>query len=375
MTIKASLVQKIGNTIKEVVRNKGSTWWYTPHMAAASRAITERIPLVDILLEVRDARIPLSSTCELIKHHSPSSRRIIILNKTDLAHHIQLKEWLKYFEQQKCLVFGVNSHNKDNIKELLNFLRARVRELPKIGHGDQTITLMLVGIPNVGKSALANSLHQIGRISAAEKGRLKHAIVSPHPGETKNISGLKIASHPSIYVLDTPGVFPAEILDAEVCSNLALTGAIKDCLVGEVELAEYFLSIFNSCDEYKKWVKLSLSGADDVSELERRQKRQYLTDHTQDFTVNKVRRTLFETVSSFNGNLQDEEIMLQLIKAEFAVLGDAFNLPSDSDDYVRKVAAKLLNLYRTGRLGHYTLDLAPSNHLESLRCNVLSCGA
>ncbi|KAM3337300.1 DAR GTPase 2, mitochondrial isoform X1 [Capsicum galapagoense] len=362
MTLKHSLVQKIGNAIKEVARNKGSTCWYTPHMAAASRAITERIPLVDILLEVRDARIPLSSTCELIKHLSPSSRRIIILNKSDLANHIQLKEWLRYFEQKKCLVFGVNSHNKDNIKELLNFLQARVRELPKIGHGDQTITLMLFGIPNVGKSALANSLHQIGRISAAEKGRLKHAIVSPHPGETKNISGLKIASHPSIYVLDTPGVFPAEILDAEVCSNLALTGALKDCLVGEVELAEYFLSIFNLSDEYKKWVKLSLSGADDCSELERRQKRQYLTDHTQDFIVNKVRRVLYEAVSSFNGDREDEETMSQLIKAEFAVLCDAFNLPPDSDDCVRKVSAKLLNLYRTGRLGHYTLDVAPSNN-------------
>lgn len=73
--------------------------------------------------------------------------------------------------------------------------------------------------------------------------------------------------------------------------------------------------------------------------------------------MNKVRRMLFEVVSSFNCNLEDEEIMLQLIKAEFAVLRDAFNLPPDSDDYVRKVAAKLLNLYRTGRLGHYTLDL------------------
>lgn len=57
MTLKGSLVQKIGNAIMEVARNKGSTWWYTPHMAAASRAITERVPLVDILLEVRDARV------------------------------------------------------------------------------------------------------------------------------------------------------------------------------------------------------------------------------------------------------------------------------------------------------------------------------
>lgn len=66
-----------------------------------------------------------------------------------------------------------------------------------------------------------------------------------------------------------------------LCSVILNAGAIKDCLVGEVELAEYFLSIFNLSDEYKKWVKLSLSGADDCSELERRQKRQYLTDHTQ----------------------------------------------------------------------------------------------
>lgn len=78
--------------------------------------------------------------------------------------------------------------------------------------------------------------------------------------------------------------------------------------------------------------------------------------------MNRARRTLFEAVSSFNGNLRDEEIMSQLIKAEFAVLRDAFNLPPDSDDCVRKVAAKLLNLYRTGRLGHYTLDLVPSNN-------------
>ncbi|KAM3263014.1 hypothetical protein P3L10_000008 [Capsicum annuum] len=85
-----------------------------------------------------------------------------------------------------------------------------------------------------------------------------------------------------------------------------------------------------------------------------------------DFIVNKVRRMLYEAVSSFNGDLEDEETMSRLIKAEFAVLRDAFNLPPESDDCVRKVAAKLLNLYRTGRLGHYTLDLAPSYKRNNL---------
>ncbi|KAF5197518.1 Dar gtpase 2 protein [Thalictrum thalictroides] len=83
--------------------------------------------------------------------------------------------------------------------------------------------MMLVGIPNVGKSALANSLHQIGRISAAEKGKLKHTVVSPEPGETKSISSLKIASHPNIYILDTPGVLLPDSLDIEMGSKLALT--------------------------------------------------------------------------------------------------------------------------------------------------------
>ncbi|PHT32896.1 DAR GTPase 2, mitochondrial [Capsicum baccatum] len=87
---------------------------------------------------------------------------------------------------------------------------------------------------------------------------------------------------------------------------------------------------------------------------------------TKDFIVNKVQRMLYEAVSSFNGNLENEETLSRLIKAEFAVLRDAFNLPPELDDCVRKVAAKLLNLYCTGRLGHYTLDLAPSYKRDNL---------
>ncbi|KAM3288692.1 hypothetical protein P3S67_022122 [Capsicum chacoense] len=75
---------------------------------------------------------------------------------------------------------------------------------------------------------------------------------------------------------------------------------------------------------------------------------------------------LYEVVSSFNGDLEDEETMSPLIKAEFSVLRDVFNLSPESDDCVRKVAAKLLNLYCTGRLGHYTLDLAPSYKRDNL---------
>ncbi|KAA8520144.1 hypothetical protein F0562_014400 [Nyssa sinensis] len=377
MAATASFVGKVGAAVRQVAGNKGSTW-YTPHMAAASRAIAERIPLVDMVLEVRDTRIPLSSEYEHLRNFPSSLRHIVVLNKMDLANRSQMKDWMMYFEQQNCISYGVNSHNKDNIKEFLNFLQARVRELKKAGHSNYTTTIMLVGIPNVGKSALANSLHQIGRIGAAEKGKLKHATVSPQPGETKDISSFKIGSHPNIYVLDTPGVLPPEILDIEVCSKLALTGAISHCFIGQTELAQYFLAVLNLTDEYKKWAKLSTIEYDRLqvgckaecssalnsagSELDERQKKQYPTDHTQDFIVHDVRRTLFEVASSFDGNLEDEKDLARLIEAQLTTLQKALYVPlASGDDTCNKVATKLLNLYRTGRLGHYTLDHVPWN--------------
>lgn len=365
------LVENIGKTIKKVVENKGSSWWYTPHMAAASRAIANRIPLVDIVVQVRDARIPFSSTFEDLSV-SNSSKHIIVLNKMDLANRSQTKNWMRYLEEQSHVCCEVNSHNKDSIKGFLNLLQSEVRELKRNGQSCHTTTVMLVGIPNSGKSALANSLHQIGRISAEEKGRLKHAAVSSNPGETKEISSFKIASHPNIFVLDTPGVLPPDIIDDKVCSKLALTGAIADCLVGELKLAEYFLAILSTSDEYKKWVKLPsiktkiLKGdqrgkCSTVCEVKMGPKKQ-VPDHTQDSIVNDVRRTLFETMSSFSEDLEDEANFAELYKLHLMGLQKAFQVvPGIGEDADHIIGRKLLNLYRTGRLGHYTLDQLPSN--------------
>ncbi|GKD63608.1 DAR GTPase 2, mitochondrial [Tanacetum coccineum] len=331
-------------------------------MHAASRAIFERIPLVDLVLEVRDARIPLSSEYGQLRYFPSSSRNIIVLNKMDLACRSKTKEWMDYFKAQNYIPYAINSHNKDNIKEFLNFVQGKLRDIRRSTHSSdtRTTTVMLVGIPNVGKSALANSLHQIGRISAAEKGKLKHATVSPQPGETKNITSLKIASHPNVYILDTPGILPPEILDAELSSKLALTGAISDSLIDQSDLAQYFFSILNLSDEYKKWAKFSTMD-DNIagicgsgSGLETKEN-QVVNDHTQ-----TVRRALFEEISAFKGNLEDENNMVQLIETQFATLRKVLNVTSDScGDTNNVVSTKLINLYRTGRLGHYTLDSLP----------------
>ncbi|XP_015932541.1 DAR GTPase 2, mitochondrial isoform X2 [Arachis duranensis] len=365
--------RQVGTAVKEKIgrTKRAQAPWYTSLMAAASRALVERLPLVDLIVEVRDARIPLSSECELLRNNLCSSRQIIALNKVDLAGRSGSQAWTDYFRRTNCISCGVDAHNKESIKELLGLIQRQVRELRGTSHANYTATVMLIGIPNVGKSALANSLHQVGRISAAEKGKLRHATVSPEPGETKDIRSFKIGSHPNIFVLDTPSVLSPDVPDVEVLSKLILTGTIGDCLVSRKEIAEYFLAILNSSEQYKKWVKLSRdntvgiyhgipTGCLTFSEFEGKKKKQIPTDHTQDDIVCHVRRTLFETVSSFDGNISYEDEMGALIARQFAALQEAFHVSAEcGEDAHVKVAGKLLNLFRTGRLGHYILDHLP----------------
>ncbi|KAF8013823.1 hypothetical protein BT93_I1625 [Corymbia citriodora subsp. variegata] len=399
----AALVKRIGTVIKRASKNRASAWWYSPHMAAASRAIAERLPLADLILEVRDARVPLSSEYELLKQYPSPSRRIVVLNKMDLANSSCTKEWMRYFELQNCESFAVNSHNRESIKQFLNFLQAKVRKLKKMDNSSSTAAIMLVGIPNTGKSALANSLHKIGRISAAEKGKLKHAAVSSQPCETKDISSLKIASNPNVYVLDTPGVLPPAICDFETSSKLALicivvnistvffledfliasSGTIRDSLAGEKQLAQFFLSILDSGKEYEQWAKLSTAGSGTLSvdfreeysgssEIETRRKRQYPSDHTQDFIVQDVCCILYESISSARVDERRRKDVLRLVEFQLAALREAFRIPSElgEEDACIRVSEKLLNLYRTGRLGHFTLDDIPKDiDLHGFRAN------
>ncbi|MED6210462.1 hypothetical protein PIB30_064338 [Stylosanthes scabra] len=365
--------RQVGTAVKEKIGRikRVQAPWYTSLMAAASRALVDRLPLVDVIVEVRDARIPLSSECELLRNNLCSTRKIIALNKEDLAGRSGLQGWTHYFRATNCISCGVDAHNKESTKQLLGLIQRQVRELKGTSQANYTATVMLIGIPNVGKSALANALHQVGRISAAEKGKLRHATVTPEPGETKDIRSFKIGSHPNIFVLDTPGVLSHDVPDDDVLSKLILTGAIEEFLVGRKEIAEYFLAILNSSEQYKKWAKLSSDNTDGIyhgtptgrltfSEFQGKKKKQIPTDHTQDDIVRHVRRTLFETVSSFDGNISYEDEMGTLIARHFTALQEAFHVSAEcGEDAHVKVARKLLNLFRTGRLGHYILDHLP----------------
>ncbi|KAK3157208.1 hypothetical protein QOZ80_2AG0117600 [Eleusine coracana subsp. coracana] len=286
--------------------------WYGRHMASAESAIRTRLALVDLVLEVRDARIPASSAFEPLCRPTlePDGRRVIVLNKADLADPSETKKWIAYMKQRSCSCIAINSHNMESIKELLNIVRSRMREI-KHGQSNCTGTVLLVGIPNVGKSAIVNVMHQIGRIAAAEKGKLKHAIVSGHPGETRDISGYKERSKIPCY-----------------------------------RRANVSFSITSTSRSQNK-------------------KRQYVSDHTQDFVVKSVRQILFDSVSSFKGGPGKEDAFSSLIDCQMVSLQEAFKVSTESSEDMRKsVALKLLNLYRTGRLGHYTLDHVPDDWQE-----------
>ncbi|NP_001336746.1 DAR GTPase 2, mitochondrial [Zea mays] len=348
--------------------------WYGRHMASAERAIRARLPLVDLVLEVRDARAPASSSFEpLLRRRGPlepDRRAVVLLNKADLADPSETEGWVAYIKKQRrCSCVAVNSHSRESIKEVLKVVQARMRE---IKHGDSncTGTALLVGIPNVGKSAIVNAIHQIGRIAAAEKGKLKHAIVSSHPGETRDIRGYKIASHPNIYVLDTPGVLSPRFADDGSGPRLALTGAIKDSLLEDYDTAQLLLAIVNSGKEYRKWEKLNKAGdsfscGNTITPRGHNSKEQYASDHTQDSVVKAVRQVLFETISSFNGDLGQVDELRRLIGHQLVNLQQVFKvLTEPSENICKPIATKLVNLYRTGRLGRYTLEHVPDVRQE-----------
>uniref|UniRef100_A0A0E0BE21 G domain-containing protein n=1 Tax=Oryza glumipatula TaxID=40148 RepID=A0A0E0BE21_9ORYZ len=366
----AAATEAFSRRLSDAVRGLSGAW-YGRHMAAADRAIRSRLPLVDLVLEVRDARVPAASAFAPLRRRSPEPdrRRLVVLNKADLADPSQTEKWMAYMKQTSCSCVALNSHSREGIKELLNAVRAKIREI-KLGESDCTGTVLLVGIPNVGKSAIVNAMHRIGRIGAAEKGKLKHAIVSSHPGETKDISGYKVASHPNIYVLDTPGVLSPVFFNDESGPLLALTGAIKDSMMQEFEIAQFLLAILNSRETYKKWENMNQAGdmssfSHAMSSSSHHNKRQYASDHTQDFVVKAVRQVLFDSISSFKGYLENENELKSLIECQFIALQEAFRVSADLSEDVRKlVAMKLLNLYRTGRLGRYTLDCAPDVRKE-----------
>lgn len=206
--------------------------WFPGHMAKARREVTEQLKLVDIVFELIDARLPLSSRNPMIDQVIHQKPRLLILNKMDLADQTETTRWIRYFEKQGIRAVAINSFEGKGLqavtKAAKEILEPKLERMRKRGIRPGAIRAMIVGIPNVGKSTLINRLAKKNIAKTGNK-----------PGVTKAQQWIKFGKE--LELLDTPGILWPKFEDKEVGYKLALTGAIKDTIVNMEDLAVYGL--------------------------------------------------------------------------------------------------------------------------------------
>lgn len=206
--------------------------WYPGHMKKTRESIEKNLSMVDVVFELIDARIPYSSQNPVIDSIVQNKPRIIILNKADLANDALNKKWQEYFKKKELDTVLLNSITGKGINVLINAAikatKDRQEAYEKRGVLNRPIRAMIIGIPNVGKSTLINSL----------SGR-RGARVGNKPGITKSNQWIKTKGN--LELLDTPGILWPKFEDKHVGLNLAFTGAIKDDILDIETLALRFI--------------------------------------------------------------------------------------------------------------------------------------
>ena len=231
-------------------RNHQDINWYPGHMLKAKKELAEQLKRVDVVLEMRDARIPVSSVNQDFEELLGHKKRILIFNKTALADQEVTRNWEVRYRTQDIPFLFIDTIKKSHLQKLLplsrNIMEQKWSAFRRRGIRPPTLKLLICGIPNVGKSSLINRLS--GR-KAAETG--------PAPGVTKHQDWIKLGS--DVVLLDTPGILWPKIKDRETGLRLAITGAIKDSIVGTSQLNIYLIGILKQKlpDKLQKFYQLT----------------------------------------------------------------------------------------------------------------------
>lgn len=206
--------------------------WYPGHMNKARNQLEDKLNLIDVFVEVLDARIPESSRNPMIEDLVGNKPHVIILNKADLADPVMTKLWRKKLQKPGKFVMAIDSLHNTNMNVLINMIKkaatAKIKKLEAKGAAHPTIRIVLAGVPNCGKSTIINRL--VGKNVAA---------VGNKPGVTKGQSWLK--TKVNIQILDTPGILWPKFEDQEVGFKLAAFGAIKDTIFHADDVALFVL--------------------------------------------------------------------------------------------------------------------------------------
>ena len=202
--------------------------WYPGHMTKAKRQMQEDLKLIDLIIELVDARVPLSSRNPDIDQLGQNKSRLILLNKADLADERQNETWKEYFQSKGFHVVKVDSRNGAGMKTIQNVIQEACKEKierhRRRGIKNRPIRAMVAGIPNVGKSTFINTF--AGKACAKTGNR---------PGVTKGKQWIRL--NKNVELLDTPGILWPKFEDQEVGIRLAFVGSIKDDILNMEELA------------------------------------------------------------------------------------------------------------------------------------------
>ena len=278
--------------------------WYPGHMTKAKRQMQEDIKLIDLIIELVDARVPLSSRNPDIDELGKNKSRLILLNKSDLADERQNEAWKTYFQAKGFYVVKVDSRNGSGMKAINNVIQEACKEKMerdrKRGILNRPVRAMVVGIPNVGKSTFINAL--AGKACAKTGNK---------PGVTKGKQWIRL--NKNVELLDTPGILWPKFEDQTVGLRLAFIGSIKDEILQTEELASELVKFLNQSYPGVLEEKYTIESSEDNYEVLRR--------------IAESRHCL--------------------------VRGSELD--------VEKAAAILLDDFRNGRLGRLTLELPEEN--------------
>ena len=206
--------------------------WFPGHMAKAHRMIQENLKLVDVVIELLDARIPISSSNPMINSVALDKPRVVALNKADLAEPEWTEKWLQYFRNKGLQVVAIEAISGKGAKTLIDKVEKaaapKIEKLKAKGLKPRAVRAMILGIPNAGKSSLINRLLGNSVVKTADK-----------PGVTRGKQWIKIGRN--LELLDTPGVLWPKLDDPDVAFRLAVTGAINDEVYDLEKVMERFV--------------------------------------------------------------------------------------------------------------------------------------
>ncbi len=211
--------------------------WFPGHMAKTRRLIKSNLPLVDAVVEILDARTPLSSRNPEMDRLTAGKPRMVILNKSDLADEKITEKWLAYFRSQNITAISADCKSGKGVKNFIpavknQLLKSLLQKYEEKGIKGKPLRLMIVGIPNVGKSSFIN------RMAGSKKAKAED-----RPGVTRDKQWVKIGT--SVEMLDMPGVLWPKFDDQNVACRLAFTGAIKDDILDIETLASRLLKFLS----------------------------------------------------------------------------------------------------------------------------------